>query len=176
MDRKLPRILAAIIIPASLLAAAGFLLYSLWLRGAFLPGWIEWNRDVRETLPEELSEKLDPSWLLQDARSFDLTGNGNSEEVLLIWKRGSYGRRKPTWVKKNDTGFSQHIFIYELRDGEYHPIWMSSALDFEVASMSEGKLIPGTDHSGPGRKSLCLKSPDGTESFWGWLSWGLRRI
>ncbi len=171
MDRKLSCILELLIL-ASVLCAAGFILFLfLWLRGAFLPGWIEWNPECRETLPKELSEKLDSSWLLQDALSFDLTGNESAEEILLVWKRGSYGLRKPTWVKRNDAGFSQHIFIYELRDDGYHPIWMSSALDFEVSSMSEGDDIPGT-----GRKSLDLTAPDGNISRWGWLTWGLERI
>ncbi len=140
----------------------------LYQRGAFLPSWVEWDRQSADTLPEELAGRLDPSWLLQQAVSFDIDGNGEEEQILLLWKKGSYGGKMPTWVRHNDRGFSQHIFIYTPEEGEWKPIWMSSALSMQAVSLSEGDIIPGT-----GRKSLEILQADGRVSRWGWLAWGL---
>ncbi|MCR5774201.1 MAG: hypothetical protein K6G42_03865 [Lachnospiraceae bacterium] len=171
MDRKLSDPLRLIISAVALLAAATILLTLLWFRGVFLPDWIEWNRECVKTIPEDLKDKLSADWLLQDALSFDIDGDGKEDRVLLVWKRGSYGERRPTWVRRDEIGFSQHIFIYSERKDGWYPIWMSSGLDFEVASFSIGDHILGTE-----RKSLELKAPNGETSLWGWLEWGLERV
>ncbi len=170
MDRKLPagRLTAAVSLS---LIAAGIIISVLYLRGAFLPRWIIWNRERAETIPEGLEEKLDPFWLLQDALCFDIDGDGAEDQILLVWKRGNYGRYMPTWVRYNEAGFSQHVFIYSLREDGWHAIWMSSKLGMEAASFEEGEEIPGT-----GRKSLDITEADGTVSRWGWLTWGLTRV
>ncbi len=110
--------------------------------------------------------------LVQQRLLLDLNGDGVQERILLVWKRGSYGMHHPSWVEHDETGLSQHLYIYEKRgDGRYHPIWMSSALGGRVLRMAEGEEIPGT-----GRRSIRLTDGDGRESRWGWLSWGLVRI
>ena len=53
-------------------------------------------------IPEGLEEKLDPFWLLQDALCFDIDGDGAEDQILLVWKRGNYGRYMPTWVRHNE--------------------------------------------------------------------------
>ena len=153
------------------LAAAGIIIAVLYLRGVFLPGWIVWNRERAGEIPGGLRDKLDSSWLVQDALCFDIDGDGAEDRILLVWKRGSYGKYMPTWVSHNDRGFSQHIFIYSLREDGWHPIWMSSAIGMKAASFEEGIVIPGTD-----RISLDIKDSDGDVSRWGWLTWGLTRV
>lgn len=167
------RVITAIVLAVLL---TGGLLSILWLKGAFLPSWIEWNRDSKESLPKGVCDMLAPSWLVQDSLCFDINGDGTDEWVLLVWKRGSFGPHRPTWVKHDETGFSQHIFIYTDRGGEedkedWHAIWMSSKLGLQAAGFSKGDEISGT-----GRHSLDITSPEGSISRWGWLSWGLTRV
>ena len=167
------RIIAAVV-SAALFSGAVILI--LWLKGVFLPSWIEWNKDSRDALPPGVCNMLEASWLVQDALNFDINGDGTDEWILLVWKRGSYGPHRPTWVKRDEIGFSQHIFIYTDRSGgdgaeDWHAIWMSSTLKFEAACFCEGNEIGGT-----GRNSLDITLPDGTVTRWGWLSWGLTRV
>ncbi len=170
------RIIAIVFIT---LAAAGAVTLVLWLKGFFLPSWIEWDKESRSALPSGVSDMLEASWLVQDALSFDINGDGTDEWILLVWKRGSFGPHRPTWVHHDEIGFSQHVFIYTDRSGkndgsdggDWHAIWMSSKLSLQAASFSEGEEIGGT-----GRNSLDIKSPDGTVTRWGWLSWGLTRV
>ena len=166
-----------IIAAASAAFLTGILVLFLWLKGCFLPSWIEWNKGSRNHLPEGVLDMLATSWLVQDAVCFDIDGNGNDEWILLVWKRGSYGPHRPTWVKHDEIGFSQHIFIYQDRrkdkaeEEDWHAMWMSSKLQLEAAAFFEGDEISGT-----GRHSLDIRSPEGVVTRWGWLSWGLTRV
>ena len=165
MDRKLPRFIRIIIPVFAAVVIAGSALILLWLHGAFLPRWIKWNRDVSDVIPGGVKYKLSDDWIIQNAVVFDIDGCGEDETVLLVWKRGSYGRLRPTWVKRDEIGFSQHIFIYKDQGNEgWRPIWMSSRLFFEAADFSVGDEIKGA-----GRRSLDTVSPDGDVTRWGWL-------
>ncbi|MCR5410119.1 MAG: hypothetical protein K6E90_03975 [Lachnospiraceae bacterium] len=174
----------AITAMAATLVTLALIFVVLWLHGAFLPRWIEWDNNAEELIPEGVAEVLSDDWLIQDALMLDIDGDGARESVLLVWKRGSYGLRRPTWVKRDEIGFSQHIFIYKDYsdpaisqkeashfEGGWHPVWMSSKLSFEVTTFREGGDIPGT-----GRMCLETVTPDGDIYRWGWLSWGLQRV
>lgn len=171
MDRKLPRVLRLTIISAAAIIIAGSILILLWLHGAFLPRWIVWNKDASAVIPEGVRYRVSDDWLIQNALRADIDGCGEDETVLLVWKRGSYGKKRPTWVKHDDMGFSQHLFIYKEQEDTWRPIWMSSRLYFEAADIREGEEIPGTK-----RRSLDTISPDGDVTRWGWLSWGLVEV
>lgn len=167
-------LLAALVISGSLCFA--------WLRGAFLPSWVEWNDvDVSADLDGDgADERLlvrgrrlvvadgDSScetawdWHVSDAFAIDVDRDGSLEIVMLVWKRGSYGPSKPFWVKNDEIGFSQHVFIYRYRAGELQPVWMSSKLGFDVA----GCWLDGD-------AQLHLIEPDGRQSVWAWGTWGL---
>ena len=102
------------------LAAAGAILYVLWLGGALLPGWALWEENsvfeasgkYQVTLsgravsvycgekeiwhsPEEVK--------VQQVISADLDRDEADELILLCWKRGRYGKHKPFWVEKFET-------------------------------------------------------------------------
>ena len=180
------RIKAAVMtaVVAAFLILISVFVYELWLHGAFLPRWIVWDKGAVSTIPPGVLAKLSDEWIIQDALSFDIDGDDSDESILLVWKRGSYGSRRPTWVEKDETSFSQHIFIYKDYDAlsseqkkhspykeGWHPIWMSSALPMKVSYFLEGEEISGT-----GRRSLDTLSPDDTKIRWGWLDWGLTRV
>lgn len=179
------------------ITAALVFLQSLWLDGAFLPRWVLWQE--REGVLEEPSRQgqfhyelrgryfflyrdeeriyeAPGDWRIQDVLTDDVNGDGKQEIVMLAWRRGNYGDHMPSWVEKNDTSFSQHLFVYTLRDEDedgpaLRALWMSSALGFEVRTMESGGEVRGT-----GRPSLTLTGPDGSVSHWAWLSWGYRMV
>lgn len=94
----------------------------------------------------------------------DIDRDGRTELLLLVWRRGNYGPSKPFWVKRNDTRWSQHIFIYDRQDGSFMPQWMSSQLRPKVARWA----AESTDE-------LFILTPDGDETLWQWGQWGLVR-
>lgn len=153
----------------------------LWYRGVFLPP----SQDRSAGLSLEDGTVLEltladgsfcaecggqPLWQsgrglhVEDFLTFDIDRDGSTELVLLVWRRGNYGSSKPFWVKRNDTNWSQHIFIYDWRDNTFLPQWMSSQLRPQVA-----RWALHDDNQ------LFILTPDGTETLWQWGQWGLVR-
>ena len=100
----------------------------------------------------------------------DLDGDGYDEIILLLWKRGSYGTSHPYWQKNDLYRFSQHIFIYTLRDGQITPWWFSSAIGVRAADISL------TAHPDGKRQMVCIKDSEGKESCWYWHGFGLAKM
>lgn len=166
---------------ASLCCAAVFLL--LWHQGFFLAAWQE-KTALCDLNSDGSTEKLvlkdrrmsvlqngreiwttDKGWETADFLIGDIDGNGRTELLLLVWKRGSYGSSRPFWVEEDERGYSQHIFIYRWKDGDLRPLWMSSRLRPEVRDWqmnAEGHLQILTSYK--------------RETLWGWRSWGLERL
>ena len=108
---------AVIIITA--LAAGGTVLYGLWARGTFLPGWIIWEEnnitdtsgDYTISLAEEtvyVRYQETEVWQspkgvkVQQVLSCDIDRDGGEELILLCWKRGRFGKYKPFWIEKDE--------------------------------------------------------------------------
>ncbi len=105
------------------------------------------------------------SWKIADAFFTDVDHDGAKEAVLLLWKRGSYGEKMPFWVEENESGWSEHIFIYDwdmTRSDRLLPIWMSSKMGYAAAELSYDE-----------KDRLHLTEADGTEILLNWESWGL---
>lgn len=166
------------ILAAAVFAAAAFLLF-LW-KGAFLNEGIAWEEKCfsfsgmelrltdRQAILYRNNTKVwnsDWDWSVQNAVHSDIDHDGAEELLLLVWKRGSYGRHKPFWVKKNDRNLKQHIFIYrgeENRHSGIRAIWMSSELARiqNIATDSDGNVL--------------VTEADGTVSMWAWENFGLK--
>lgn len=159
----------------------GLSLTLLWYRGVFLPSGqsrsdalalpghnltltLQKNRFSVEEKGVQLWQS-DTGLHVQDFLTCDLDRDGETELLLLTWRRGNYGPSKPFWVSRNDTGWSQHIFIYNWQNGTPVPQWMSSRLLPEVARWAL--------HD---KDQLFIVTPDGTETLWQWGYWGLERI
>lgn len=170
-----------------LIAAVGIaaVLYVLWRQGGFLPRWIEWkdteafdseggyeivlyHKSVAIRYQDEIIWTSPDGVRVQDALFCDIDGDGFQELILLCWKRGRYGKYKPFWVEKDESGWSQHIFIYECQKKEIRPKWMSSYIGQDVVSVSVGE---GT--ASPHR--LLLTDRDGIISSWVWDFWGFTK-
>lgn len=155
----------------------------LYFNGAFLPSFILWEEaqieDEQSGVLITLQDKeikaydanknmifmLDKKIKVQDCILCDIDRDGKDELVVLCWKIGKYGRRRPFWVKWDAPVFSQHIYIYEIEPNNISPKWMASDIYQEVESFRayDNVLIENT-------------SPDGTISYWMWDSWGLVRV
>ena len=171
--------------------AAGAVVFLLWWKGFFLPGWITWeNKEaalasesedggrtyrlvlkhrqfVMEEIPSGLSVLLrtQGDWYVSDFLTGDIDRDGAPEVLLLVWKHGSYGKHRPFWVEHDTIQFSQHIFIYKLQNNILRPIWMSSALELCIL---EWELDD--------QAMLTIKDLDGKTSKWAWIWWGLTRV
>ena len=166
-----------------LVAACALAVGALWLQGRMLPAWVRWaavdqaidldgdgaaehmtlrGGVLNLTASDGVRVPLPAQWRVSDAFVGDVTHDGRSELVLLVWKQGSYGQYRPFWVERNDTNWGQHIFIYDYANGELQPVWMSSAIGFEVrdAYLDE-------------RGRVHVIHDDGSESIWEWQTWGL---
>ena len=160
----------------------GLVFFFLWRRGAFLPRFVRWETKeltadldldgteetvvlsgrrlfIRRNGTEITSTASDR--FVSDAVIADLDPGGPPEILFLVWKRGSFGASRPFWIEKDDQGFSQHLFVYHLRDGRLAPVWMSSALGFSVERMFLDEEL-----------RLHLVTPQGSESVWRWDHWG----
>lgn len=159
---------------------AGIALPLLWARGFFLPNGKDRTETVRFEDGASVSLSLahgrftatdgsslwgsSPGLHVQDYLTMDIDRDGRTELLLLVWRRGNYGPSKPFWVKRNDTSWSQHIFIYNRQGDTFAPQWMSSQLRPKVARWA----VQDTD-------TLFILTPDGTETLWQWGQWGLVR-
>ena len=183
MTRTRKRRIAAAIAAVAAAAAIAAVFCGLWASGAFLPSWTAWDsfsleidldKDgdaetmvladrhlaIRDAEGAEAYRSPD-EWHVFDATAADIDRDGALETVALVWKRGSFGEARPFWIEKNDEEFSQHIFVFRYGDGALEPVWMSSAVDFEI----RGGYVDE-------RERLHIEQPDGGEILLEWDSWG----
>lgn len=168
--------------------AAALLLYVLISRFSAIPRWVTWESgifydntgDYQIVLDDKkvcVKNDTDVIWttadgiLVQKALSCDIDNDCADELVLLCWKKGRFGAHRPFWVRKDEKGWSQHLFVYEYdagRDGGISPKWMSSYIGQDVADMtSNGKEAPDV--------RLWFRTPDNEMSSWVWDSWGFAK-
>lgn len=72
--------------------------------------------------------QTDDSWFVTGYCFADSNNDGKEELNLSVWKKGSFGKSKPFWVKENDMSEKYHFFVYELEGDIVSPLWQSSAL------------------------------------------------
>ncbi len=172
---------------AVLIGMAGWTLRTLWIRGSFLPDWVEWTeKEIPDAGGEyelrtggrkavlfregEAIWTSPPEVKIQDGLFADVNGDGADEMILLGWRIGRFGRDMPFWVEKNDKKWRQHIYVYQCgRDGADKK-WVSSEIGAEVLRLSSRKRPE------PERGSyLLLTETPGTVSCWYWDSWGFTK-
>ena len=175
MRRKAIGVIAALV---ALLAAGWWLLEA----GVLLPAWISWEE--REILcgasPEKvvLEDRTVTVWdggsaawqsgrdiQVQDVLWGDIDHDGEAELMLLCWKRGRYGKSRPFWVTEDEKTWSQHIYLYDWKDGAVSPIWMASDIGMEAVEWS----FDETDRQ-------VITDREGRKTAWDWLSWGLTKL
>ena len=116
------------------------------------------------------------SWWVDYFFIGDATNNGKSVLNLSVWKEGSFGPYKPFWVKEEDTGVKNHLFIFQFEKNEFKPVWQSSNLDCPIRHAT---LI---DLNGDGENELVVRegtyaNPQKCEiTLWKWNGWGFSKI
>lgn len=176
--RKLFLLIAA----AALAVAVGVF---AWSRGVFLPCWIEWKEKKEEISEREIGKteillehrhltveksgemlwESPKNVLVQDYLWCDINHDEKNELILLCWRIGRYGDAKPYWVEKDEKTWSQHIYIYQWKEGGIHPLWMASDIGMDVKEFAFDA-----------KKRLMITEKDGKESCWDWISWGLTLV
>lgn len=170
---------------ASALLGSVVLLYLLWAGGFFLPEWVTWkseklsdnsgeyeivlaHKKVQVLYQDNIFWTSPDEIKVQQVLSCDIDNDSQDELLLLSWKRGRFGNHKPFWVEKDESTWSQHLFVYEYHPDEIRPKWMSSYIGQDVTAISgNGKSAP---HS-----RLLLTDPEGHVSSWFWDSWGFTK-
>lgn len=172
-------IVAAIFFAATILIMCG-ILYAFWARIILPPMFVEWKEiklsdsssqseielhNKRVTIRRNgkaIWESID-RMLVSDIMLCDIDYDGRDELILLDWKRGKYGKSRPSWVKRDEIKWSQHISIYEL-DDMVSPKWMASEIGFDVSgwNFKNGMLVLG--------------DTKGNVSMWRWENWGIYRV
>lgn len=100
----------------------------------------------------------------QDFLIEDIDRDGRQDLLILCWRRGRYGKQRPTWVKKDEINWSQHIFVYDLKDDAVVPKWMASDIGVHAASMKYAD------------DELVITDTDGVVTGWKWISWGFEKM
>ena len=183
-NTKIKRIL---LIAAGIVLLAGIVII-MWLRGVFLPRWVTWktgtfdyggkaelvlkHRRITVNLKDPASAdpvwQSESGWLVSDCIIGDIDHDDEDEVILLVWKRGSYGKFKPIWVENDEKTWSQHIFIYDYideKDDRLKPVWMSSKMGIEASDIRLDD-----------EEKLHITTPEGKDTVWYWQSWGLTLI
>ena len=166
-------------------AAAIFLLWIFLVNRDHIPSWVRWNRKTESAeladgsaVSLKLSSRKftvsrddrkvyqsDPKVMVSDFIVGDIDHDGVRELLLLVWKKGSFGKYKPFWLEKDEEEYSEHLFIYDLdpeREDLLDPIWMSSKMGFPAAKLWMDE-----------QDDLWLEDKAGSRTCWRWESWGL---
>ena len=120
-----------------------------------------------------------PEWRVQEMQLGDVNGDGEVDVVALVDAPGEYGRLKPFWVTQNDPSVRQHLYIFDIRDGHFQPVWMSSRIyhrtcGLELASVLGNKReqLVTSDSSSTTEEGVCIPA---RRSVWDWDGWGFSR-
>ena len=169
----------ALIIFIGILTAA--VIAAVFFEGLLLPGYskpsdrtktddatgitvIQKQRKIEVLSDDEMIWELPKGVLAQDFLLEDIDHDSENELLILCWKRGRFGKHKPTWVKHDEIGWSQHIFIYEIQGRKVIPKWMASDIGMKAASW---KFEDGI---------LSITDTDKITTNWAWIVWGLEKV
>lgn len=158
----------------------------------YIPAWAEWNEKEltvpcdeegignTETVIKVKNKKLEvinsgkvtfeseKGFKVQDVLLSDLDGNGDIEMIVLLWKKGLYGKHRPFWVENDEKCYSQHIFLYDLNnDGSVKSKWGASKIGVSAKHI---KLMEQKE------SIILVEDIDDKCTLWSWQGWGLKNI
>ena len=155
----------------------------IWKRN-YIPTWVKWQekrlkcgqcelviKKKRMSVFNDSGEQLflsDKSIKFQDAITTDVDGDGLSDIVAVVWKRGLFGKHRPFWVKTDEKDYSQHVFIYGVdEEGKVSQKWFASETGILINRMKLMDKHP---------QIILFEDIDGACSLWKWESFGLKNI
>ncbi len=142
------------------------------------------NQELFIAAEKRIIWRSPPDWRVASFHVADVTHDRRPDLLLLVWKKGSFGGLRPFWHTGRDTRFTCHLYVFNLADLHLKPVWMSSALDRPI------KSITITDLDGDGRNELLTTegcywwqlfsrfcgSPTNNGAIWQWQDWGFYRV
>ncbi len=105
----------------------------------------------------------------------DIDDDGNPELLMSLWKRGSFGRDRPSWVDEHvqsDDEISSHFFIYAMRGGAWHAIWCSSEVKPPISKIAACVV----EEHGKIREAVTITRSNGSSVVWVWRGWGIKAL
>ncbi len=121
-------------------------------------------------------------WQIKQIELADADNNQQTELLLVIWKKGSFGNSKPFWFKGPDDKFTCHLFLYRLRSGKMKEVWCSSALQHPIINLD----VKDSDADGLNELNVREGPPAGfayplrqlfyhQDTRWIWKDWGFAK-
>lgn len=121
-------------------------------------------------------------WQVKQVRLADADNDKQTELLLVIWKKGSFGKSKPFWFTGPDDKYTCHLFLYRLRSGRMKELWCSSALQYPIINLEV------KDSDADGLNELNVREGPETgfayplrqlffhqDTKWIWKDWGFAR-
>jgi len=119
------------------------------------------------------------AWIVHDARIGDMDDDGVKDIIALVDAPGTYGRLKPFWITEDDQSLHQHLYIFDIVDGAFHPVWMTSRIYTPTCSFLLQRNVDGSsdlvtwDGDDTAKNGVCA-SPK--RSVWHWNGWGFSKV
>lgn len=121
----------------------------------------------------------DSLWQVKDFLVADLNNDKADELALVVWKKGSFGKVLPFWLKENDKEYGSHLFIFKLDDQKLMPLWQSSKLENPICKVKVVKnkqsenIMMVEEGIYKGNNYSCRKI---RATNWQWNGWGFTKI
>jgi len=141
------------------------------------------NRGLQVYEKNSLIWRTPQGWQVQQMLTADIDNNQQKELLLVVWKKGSFGKSKPFWMDDADEQMSCHLFVYRLAAGKVHARWCSSALAHPIITMDvkdsntdglyELLVSEGPSYGFAYKIRQYFKRQD---TVWVWNGWGFERI
>ncbi|MBR3646002.1 MAG: hypothetical protein IKN54_06250 [Lachnospiraceae bacterium] len=87
---------------------------------------------------------------------------GETELLLVCWKIGRYGEKRPFWVGEDEECLSQHLFVYNVWQNEVKPRWMSSYIGQDICSIECEN------------EKIIIEDVKGNRTKWVWNNFGFQ--
>lgn len=145
------------------------------------------SEDENASLSSDALWSSPSEYKVQDGFLTDIDRDGDIEMILLLWKRGRFGKHRPFWITSDEKGYSQHIFIYDVGDGAMagggrgedgdfasglvSQKWFASDIGAYVKRM---KLL--NEGSATSEAVLLTEDVDDNCALWHWQSFGIKTM
>ena len=115
---------------------------------------------------EDILWKTEDGYKVKDFLYCDIDRDNKNEILLLLWKKGKFGKNKPFFASDDKNKWTQHIFIYDFDGNKIKPIWFSSYISVVAKDFYYDEEY----------KILNILDTDNGRTRFKWQTWGLTGI